>query len=96
VQQLYNDLYVHLMDELRTAMTSLAVSQQQQQQSQTYRQPEPTCSSISSSTEVNDSSEKLLQLAAECEAAGDICRSHALHQRRLLLLQDAQVRAFGA
>jgi hypothetical protein len=96
VQQLYNDLYVHLINELKTAMTGLTVSQQQQQQGQSPGQPEPTCSSSCSSTGVQDSGEKLLQLAAECEAAGDITRSHALHQRRLLLLQDAEVRGFGA
>jgi hypothetical protein len=98
VQQLYNDLYVHLMDELKTAMAHLAGSRRQQQQHcQPAGQAEPACSSSTSSRAVvNDSSEKLLQLAAECEAAGDIQRSHALHQRRLLLLQSAEVRAVGA
>lgn len=93
VLQLFNDLYVHLMDELKTAMADLAAAQQQQQQNQSTGHPESTCSS--SRGLVTDSGEKLLQLAAECEAAGDVQRSHALHQRRLLLLQSAEVGAVG-
>jgi hypothetical protein len=90
VQQLYNDLYVYLMGELKTAIADLVVAQQQQQQSTS--QFDPTCSSSSGSrAELPDSTEKLLKLAAECEAAGDIRRSHALHQRRLLLLDSADV-----
>lgn len=96
VQQLYNDLYEHLMDELKAAMAGLAVAQQQPQQQQAKQQSssqvDPACSNNTGSRkDLLDSSEKLLQLAAECEAAGDVPRSHALHQRRLLLLQSADV-----
>ena len=55
-------------------------------------QHEPSHSKGSASSAVGScSANKLLQLANECEASGDFHRGHKLHQRRIVLLESAEV-----
>lgn len=88
-QQLHSELYVHLVEELQKAVVETSkqsvagcAAEKQQQQAQAVD------STLSDAC-------KLLQLAAECELAGDIQRGHRLHQRRLVLLPTAEVSLLG-
>eukprot|EP00878_Enallax_costatus_P029212 GHUV01031657.1.p1 GENE.GHUV01031657.1~~GHUV01031657.1.p1 ORF type:complete len:568 (+),score=226.11 GHUV01031657.1:1082-2785(+) len=85
LQQLHNDLYVYLMDELHAA-TAEAPKQAATNSDSQQQQPQEE-QRVGSSAE----GAKLLQLAAECEFAGDLQRCHVLHQRRLLLCPTAEV-----
>lgn len=82
VQQLHDDLYVYIMEELQQALLLLTA--------------QPAASSDSSLAEQQHKQHrnvnKLLQLAAECEVSADLQRGHALYQQRLLLLPTAEVR----
>eukprot|EP00775_Hariotina_reticulata_P006699 gene6699-6922_t len=99
VQQVHNDLYVYLTDELHKALTAAGKGLENLQQPHKVQSQQPMLSSQHDSSRSKNSCSsnagscsagKLLQLANECEASGDFQRGHKLHQRRIVLLESAE------